>query len=149
MVVEVTVAAVNHRLAEPVKGPRVEVQLVAFPDLPRTLRHRLSVELALVEVDLPAGRPGAMVEVDSVGVLLEEVMAVLVAAIRLAMAVRVVHREVSRMPERVASLVLVPVQLVVVAAVVTLVVLDHRLGLDLDRGPSVDKAVTAEATPKK
>lgn len=161
MVVEVTVAAVDHLLVEPVKAPRVEVQLVDFPDLPRTLRHRLSVELALVEVDLPAGRPGAMEEVDSVGELLEEVMAVMVTAIRLTMADRAVLREVSRMPEQVASLVLVPVQLVVVAAVVTLVVLDHReavvtlagldhrLALDLDRDPSVDKVVTAEVTLKK
>lgn len=110
-----------------------------FPDLRHTLQRRLSVELALEEVDLVEVLPGVMVEVDSLGELLEVVMGTLEAAIRLrtAMADRVeVLREVSLMLVRAA----LPVQVPDLAEeVVTLEVdLDQRedlLDLDPDRDP--------------
>lgn len=126
--VEATV--VDHRLWE----PELVSHKAAVPELRRTLQHRPSVELVLVEVDLPEHPQGGMLVVHP-----EVVTVIMEAAIRLrtAMVDRVVLREVSRMPVQVVLLVLVPVQ---AAEVDTLWVLDlHR----------VDRVVTMEVTLKK
>lgn len=110
-----------------------------FPDLQHTLRRRLSVELVLEEVDLVEVLPEVMVEVDSLGELLEVATGTLEAAIHLrtAMADRVVVlREVLLMPVRPA----LPVQVPDLAeeAVTLEVDLDQRedqLDLDPDRDP--------------
>lgn len=126
--VEATV--VDHRLWE----PELVSHRAAVPELRRTLQHRPSVELVLVEVDLPEDPPGDILVVHP-----EVVTVIMEAAIRLrtAMVDRVVLREVSRMPVQAVLLVLVPVQ---TAEVDTLWVLDlHR----------VDRVVTMEVTLKK
>lgn len=140
-VVAVATAVANHR---------VVAQVVDSPELPRTLQRRHSAERVRVEVD-SVGVPlqEVMVEVDSVEVLREVVTVIMVAATLLptTMADRVVLRAVLQMLERVVSPALVPD---LPEVVVTLVdQREDRLGLDLDRGQLVYREVTEEVTPKK
>lgn len=134
--------AVDHRLREPVNIKAVVVaRLADSPELPRTLRRRLSVELA-VEVDSAVELPQE-VTVDSLGEQLPE------AAIRLrsTMADRVVVvvlREASRMPVQAALPTPDLPEEVILEGLQ-----EDRLDLVLARDPLADRVVTVVVTPKK